>query len=653
MALKAVLLSVVLGAFQTFASNLYDLDSPFTKTAIIEGQYGKSEEREILSAKIVDKVFELVRPDGSLAVIDKDKVKAILPKLPSPGLAFTQDEAKDALTIISRAKESLPSCAETSESVLAAWNKYANEKSRHEINKEKATQTEAEAWIAKYPIEKDDVIKIDSENYLKEGQVLLEKEGVDKKSIQERLSKIQQLMSMDLSKVQDLALIIDWDEVSIYFPMILALWFVILILWAFFNASNVFTAVKLTVESLFSGNTRISIPAKIILWISCCLIGVYLVIQSSRKEPLPMAPSSVSTTSLVHSPSEKALYLSLNSKNKWSSQGPRQSEVSSREFLELVFQKLKPKESEMSLYRFGQPVISFLEDRILWAQPVSLLKYQLQLRFEIPTGLGNFAFENMPVSSCHLGALPLGGFLGEIIFHQLEPSFANFNDLLGIRSGSVWSWRGNDRIVVNTPEVVLSQKNGTESLSMKSVPIYKKVVSSQELAEVFAKGFGSVYMGQYVEVWGGVVEVSSGHRLGNNLSSEIVRNTLTQSGGPGAAAQVMAAGSEDLPDSFYLSTGINGQTPKVKVKCVVKSPLAYFLDTRGDLYIAGQNPTSDASLLPKGTPISFQGGRVESFERNTVEIYGCTFPEPIKIPPEELTRREKDMEKSLQSLTKQ
>ena len=652
MVVKAVLLSVVLGFCQTFADNLYDLDSPFNKTAIIEGQLGKSEEREILSAKINDKVFELVRPDGSLTVIARDKVKAILPKLPSPGLAFTQQEAKDALSIISRARESLPSCAETSESVVAAWNKYANEKSRHEISKEKATQTEAEAWIAKYPIEKEDVIKIDSENYLKEGQVLLEKEGVDKKIIQERLSKIQQLMSMDLSKVQDLALIINWDEVSIYFPMILALWFVILILWAFFNVSNVFTSLKLTVESLFSGNNRISIPAKIILWISCCLIGGYLVIQSSRKEPLPMALSSVSSTPLVHSPSEKALYLSLNSKNKWSSQGPRQSEVSSKEFLELVFQKLKPKESEMSLYRFGQPAISFLEDRILWAQPLSLLKYQLQLRFEIPTGLGNFAFENMPVSSCHLGALPLGGFLGEIIFHQLEPSFANFNDLLGIRSGSVWSWRGNDRIVVNTPEVVVSQKNGTELSTIKSVPVYKKVVSSQELAEVFAKGYGSVYMGQYVEVWGGVVEVSSGHRLGNNLSSEIVRNTLTQSGGPGAAAQVMAAGSEDLPDAFFLSTGINGQTPKVKVKCLVKSPLAYFLDTRGDLYTAGQNPTSDASLLPKGTPISFEGGRVESFERNTVEIYGCVFPTDIKIPPEELTRREKDMEKSLQILSK-
>ena len=203
----------------------------FTKTAIIEGQYGKSEEREILSAKIVNNVFELVRPDGSLAVIDKDKVKAILPKLPSPGLAFTQQEAKDALAIIVRAKKHFPGSAETSESVVTAWNKYANEKSRHEISKEKATQTEAEAWIAKYPIEKEDVIKIDSENYLKEGQVLLEKEGVDKKIIQERLSKIQQLMSMDLSKVQDLVLTIDWDQVSIYFPMILALWFIILIFW--------------------------------------------------------------------------------------------------------------------------------------------------------------------------------------------------------------------------------------------------------------------------------------------------------------------------------------------------------------------------------------------------------------------------------------
>ena len=652
MLLKAVLLSVVLGSCQTFADNLYDLDSPFNKTAIIEGRYGKSEEREVLSAKIVDKVFELVRPDGSLTVIDRDKVKAILPKLPSPGLAFTQQEAKDAYELIVRAKERFTGSAETSESVVAAWNKYANEKSRHEINKEKATQNEAEAWIAKYPIEKEDVIKIDSEKYLKEGQMLLEKEGVDTKLIKERMAKIQQLMRMDLSKVQDLVLTIDWDQVSIYFPMILALWFVILIFWAFCNASNVFTAVKLTVESLVSGGNRISIPGKIILWIACCWIAGYLVIQSSRKEPAPMGSSSVMSTPLVHSPSEKALYLSLNSKNKWSSQGPRQSEVSSREFLELVFQKLKPKESEMSLYKFGQPTISFLEDRILWKQPVSILKYQLQLRFEVPTGVGNFAFENMPVSSCHLGSVPLGGFLGEIIFHQLEPSFANFNDLLGIRSGSVWSWRGNDRIVVNTPEVVLSEKNGTELLSVKSVPIYKKVVSSQELAEVFAKGFGSVYMGQYVEVWGGVVEVSSGHRLGNNLSSEIVRNTLTQSGGPGAAAQVMAAGSEDLPDAFYLSTGINGQTPKVKVKCVVKSPLAYFLDTRGDLYTAGQSPTSDASLLPKGTPISFQGGRVESFDRNTVEIYGCVFPTDIKIAPEELTRREKDLEKSLQILSK-
>lgn len=651
MLIKVALFFFIFAASQAFANNLYDLDSPFIKAAIIEGQYAKIEEREILSAKIVQQVFELVRPDGSLIVVDKDRVKAILPKLPSPGLAFTQEEAKNALAIIVRAKESLPACAETSESVVAAWNKYANEKSRHEINKEIATRNEAEAWIAKYPIEKDDVIKIESEKYLKEGQELLQKEGVDKDLIQKRISKIQQLMSMDLTKVQDLALIINWDEVSIYFPMVLALWFVVLIAWVFLNASNVFTAVKLTVESLFSGGTRIVFPAKLILWISCCLIGGYLVIQSSRKEPLPMAVSSVSSTPVVHSSSEKALYLSLNSKNKWSSQGPRQSEVSSKEFLELVFRKFKPKESEMSLYRFGQPVISFLEDRFLWVQPVSLLKYELQLRFEIPIGSGNFAFENMPVSSCHLGALPLGGFLGEIIFHQLEPSFANFNDLLGIRSGSVWSLRGNDLMVVNTPEVVVSQKSGTELSSTKSVPVYKKVVSSQELAEVFAKGFGSVYMGQYVEVWGGVEEVSSGHRLGNNLASEIVRNTLTQSGGPAAAAQVMAAGSADLPDAFFLSTGINGQTPKVKVKCLVKSPLSYFLDTRGDLYTAGQNPTSDASLLPKGTPISFGGGRVESFERNTVEVYGCAFPTDIKISPEELTRREKDMEKSLQILS--
>ncbi|NBY17015.1 MAG: hypothetical protein EBQ78_05115 [Betaproteobacteria bacterium] len=266
--------------------------------------------------------------------------------------------------------------------MLAAWNKYANEKSRHEINKEKATQNEAEAWIAKYPIEKEDIIKIDSEKYLKEGQILLEKEGVDRKLIQERISKIQQLMSMDLSKVQNLALIIDWDEVSIYFPMILTLWFAILIVWAFSNAVNVFTAAKLTVESLLSGGTRIAISAKIFLWISCSMVAGYLVILSSKKDATPMGLSSLDTASLVHTPSEKALYLSLNSKNKWSSQGSRQSEVSSREFLELVFRKLKPKESEVYLYRFGQPVISFLENRILWTQLVhsSSISFNFVLR---------------------------------------------------------------------------------------------------------------------------------------------------------------------------------------------------------------------------------------------------------------------------------
>jgi hypothetical protein len=460
-------------------------------------------------------------------------------------------------------------------------------------------------------------------------------------------------MSMDLSKVQNLSLIIDWDEVSIYFPVILALWFVILMLWAFFNASNVFTAAKLTVESLFSGGTRIAIPAKTFVWISCSMVAGYLVIQSSKKNATPMGLHSLDTASLVHTPSEKALYLSMNAKNRWSSQSGGQSEVESKELLELVLRKIKAKESETTFYRFGQPAISLLEDRIVWLQPISILKYQLQLRFEIPAGMGNFSFENTPISSCHLGALPLGGFLGEVVFHQLEPSFASFNDLLGILSGSVWSWRGNDRIVVNTPEVILSQKTGNDSLSAKSVPIWKKIVSSRELAEVFAKGFGSVYLGKYVEVWGDVVEVSSSHRLGNNMSSEIVRNTLTQSGGPVAAAQVMTAGSEDLADSFYLSTEINGRTSKVKVKCMVKSPAAYFLDSRGDLYTTGQNPASDASLLPRGTPISFEGGRVESFERNTVEIYGCVFPTDFKIRPDELSRREKDMEKAIQSFSNQ
>ena len=81
-----------------------DLNSPFVKTAVLQNQLGQEETREVLSAEKRDNLLELKKADGTLVVVPLDKVVAIVPKLPSPDIRYTQDQASQALLLLRKAQ---------------------------------------------------------------------------------------------------------------------------------------------------------------------------------------------------------------------------------------------------------------------------------------------------------------------------------------------------------------------------------------------------------------------------------------------------------------------------------------------------------------------------------------------------------------------
>jgi hypothetical protein len=226
-----------------------------------------------------------------------------------------------------------------------------------------------------------------------------------------------------------------------------------------------------------------------------------------------------------------------------------------------------------------------------------------------------------------LGKLPLGAFIGEYVAAEIMPAFKEWNGQIGIDSKAEWRWKDKNQLVISTPDVVLKKTGSSISEGKKSSGgDLKKQVTAGELARIFADGSGNEYLGKYVDVSGQIAEVSSGHRLGNSLASEVLRKTLAGKGGAEAVAKIAPKGVEDQPDLFFLST--EGEVvSKIRIKCVVKAPEAFYLDGHGDLYREGQNPGTDDPLVRKGTKAHFKGGRIESFDRGVVEVYDAKIVE--------------------------
>lgn len=609
------------------AETVMDFDSPFAKSAIIHNTLGQQETREVLGAEKKGNKIELRKADGTLVVVAEDKVVAIIPKLPSSRSKYTREEAAKAYLLLQKAQPQLLNREEVGPVAMKAWEKLAHQESNYEVEAKKARAAMVQNWFSKVSLEGDQEKNVTLEEYIREGEVFLVQAGEEREAVQKRLDKARQRMAMDFSRLEKLHLVADWANVTPLLPLGLIGVLGLLSVWGFLNISNFLTALKMTVMSLLSSersSRALVISLKSLVGIILGPLLFYVVYLSTRVEKTP-AEQEIAELSMV---AKRALYLSLNSHFNWSNQSAQKVEVSSSEMLRFLFSKIEnPDVTSGGYVQFGTPVFRLEPERLRWVQGMKLLWFPLQMEFLLPIGSGTFSLFNSATLGFSLGKLPLGAFIGEYVAAEIMPAFKEWNGQIGIDSKAEWRWKDKNQLVISTPDVMLKKMGSSISEGKKSSGgDLKKNVTAGELARIFADGSGNEYLGKYVDVSGQIAEVSSGHRLGNSLASEVLRKTLAGKGGAEAVAKIAPKGVEDQPDLFFLSTE-DEVASKIRIKCVVKAPEAFYLDGHGDLYREGQNPGTDDPLVRKGTEAHFKGGRIESFDRGVVEVYDAKIVE--------------------------
>lgn len=607
-----------------------DLDSPFHKTVILEKPLGQAEEFEVRQVKIAGENLEMLKLDKSVLVAPRAKVRAILPRLPADSFPYRQQDAQKALVFLQGAQKDWPGRSETSFRTLAVWKQLAEQPSLHEQKLHTQRSKEIQQWLEKIDPDEGKAKPTDLAEYLREGEDLAQRNDAGSVQVRLHLEKIRNLMSMDLEGLRSKQLPTEWNELGPILPLILAAVLLILGLWTFGNIGNFSSALKagMVRSSQKGGETRTSVNLKGIVYLVYAGAGGALVFLFVQAHPFP-PEGEISEASLEAS--QKALYLSMNTQNRWSSQPRASVQVEAGAAFEAL-QKLLPQgEFRLSqVLAYLGPKVAWRDGNVHWRQTLKLVFIPLHLDFFLRPSSGKFLLEEPFVERCQIGLVPLGGFVGQMLWRSFHEITAAWDQALGLQSGVVWTLESEGFLRVETPQVVgtKDERKSLERNGRKKFE-FKDTITASELAQVFAQGDGDVYVDRIINLVGRLKSVSSRRRLGNTMTSEVARKAVVTSGGLEAANAVAPAGLEDLPDEFYLESGEGGLDSKIQVKVLVKSPQVYQLDGRGDLYHVGTNPNLESPIVARQKRALFKGGRVEGMERDVIEVYGAQPPEEV------------------------
>lgn len=623
-----VILSVLM-AVMAKAEVPMDLDSPFSKTAAFSNTLGQQEVREVVAGEKKGGLVELRKADGTLIVVPEAKIVAVVPKLPNAGLKYTRAEASKAYLFLQKAQSQLLGMEEVSPAALKAWSNLAKQESNYETEAKKTKAAMLQNWFSKVTLEGDEVQNVSLEEYIREGEKYLALAGEDRAAIQERLEKARQRLAMDFEKLGKIRLCPTWNNINPVIPMgaigILAL----VALWGLVNINNFFTVIKMAFMSLFASerSSRVLIfnlksSFGVVLG-SLLLYCVYLATRVEKSAKHENIGTGLTTNE------KKALYLSLNTRYHWSKQASEAIKVSASNVLTYLFSKIENADPSVGFVTYETPLFRIQPGKLILIQGLKIASVPLQLKLDIAFGDGPFSFSQFKTCGFWLGRLPLGSFIGDYLANELAAAFDGWDGQIGINQNSKWQWDGKSQLLISCPEVDQRSAIASSSSEEKKTFKFKKELSAPELAQMFADGNGSKYIGKYVDISGQIIEVSSSHRLGNSLTSETLRRVLLKNGGNEAVSKISPKTLEDEPDVFFLFTATEGND-KIKLKCVIKEPETFYLDARGDLYREGQNPDSAEPLVRKGTEAHFKGGRIDSFDRGVIELYDAKLQEASK-----------------------
>ena len=600
-------------AAAAWAETPLDLDSPFQKTVILENRLGKQEEFEILQAKVVGENFEMVKLDSSLLLAPRKNIRAVLPKLPADGARYTQKDAQKALALLRAAQREWPDRPETSARALALWEKLAADTSPLEREKDALRTAAVQQWLGKIEPEDGKPRSIDLQAYAREGEQLASSSGPEAKEVQERLERVRNLMAMDFREIRGKWLPTEWFEINILLPLGLAGLLLILGLWVLGNLSNFSSAIKAGVVRSVQkgGESHTTFNLRGLVYLVYAAGGVALIVFLLRSGPLPKMETISESSAGV---AERAIYLSMNTHKRWSTQSKGSLEVEAAAMTAGLQKMLPAGEFRLNqVLAYAGPRIIWSDGRLFWRQSLKLAFVPVCLDFVFRPSAERFLLEKPTVGSCRIGQIPVGGWLGRLLWDQLDGVTLAWDQALGLQNGAVWSWVQGDMFRVDTPSVTSRRDERKQGeLAGKKKAIFQKNITALELAQVFADGDGDVYLNRTIDLTGQIISVSSMQLLGNDKPA-----------GP--------RGLDDSLDAFFLDTrNGEGTDAKIKVKVLVKSDLVYRLDNRGDLYASEANPNKNHPIVPRHKKAFFSGGRVEGIEKNVIEVYDAA--PPVEVP---------------------
>ena len=607
-----------------------DLASPFHKTAVVENRVGLKEDFEILRARVAGENLEMTKLDGAIVLAPRFKVVAIFPKLPSDGFAYTQKDAQAALALLEAAAPVWAHRAETSRRTLTVWKELAARPSAYEQNRDALRTDAVQRWLDLIQPEEGKPKPVDLEDYVRQGEKLAQTGGPQAEDIRRQLQKVRNLMAMDFGEIRGKQLPVEWNDLSPLVPVGIAAVLLVLGFWVLGSLGNFSAALKagMVRSSVKGGESRTTVNLKGIIYLVYAGGGgvlLYALLQAGS------FPERATVSEAGQALAERSFYLSMNVANRWSTQSKSGLEVEAPALVDALQKVLPAGEFRLSqVLAYEGPRVAWSEKKIFWRQTMRLAFVPVHLDFRFRPSDQNFSLENPMVEGCQIGRLPLGGFVGGLLWGRWHSVTTEWDKALGLQGGAVWNWAEGDLFRINTPAVTgrKDEKKQAELAGRKKA-LFKESISAVELAQVFAQGDGDVYQDRTINLTGSLKSVSSIRRLGNTLAGEMTRSSLVKAGGPEAVNAVAPSGREDLPDEFFLVTTSEGLESKIQIKVLVKCPHVYSLDSRGDLYRSGASPHLDAPVVARHKQALFKGGRVEGIERNVIEIYGAQPPEEV------------------------
>jgi hypothetical protein len=287
--------------------------------------------------------------------------------------------------------------------------------------------------------------------------------------------------------------------------------------------------------------------------------------------------------------------------------------VPSHDFATGILASLPPSEEPAGMFKgkLKEGKLWIAKDRYIWTQPVTALGIPIPVSFvfegKTPTA---DSWQQFTADRVSLGKVVIPEPLGSVFADSMKVILQgglSAGGLSGIKAKSV---DGND-LVVSTPS------SGVKPVFASN---YRKEITAEDLAKIFAESKGSEFNGKFVLIEGVVDKISSGSEF-SGIANAGVGDPLNKEKAPQKI-------KDDQFDVFYLR-GIDAygyRKDPLFIKLVIKSPDVFVMDQYGDVYRGpNANIVNEKALIKKGYRVKFlKEGRVQSdrIQNNEIEVYG-------------------------------